>query len=97
MNISDINVYRRFGGPYREIDFAFVSCSCRACERAGEAKLCGREMCVLPTLGLRSEKNTPPRARFFGLVIPVLPLKCSFFGIPRCVFDVNSVGWCFFL
>ena len=23
----------------REIDFAFVSCSCRACERAGEAKL----------------------------------------------------------
>ena len=35
----------------REIDFDFVSCSCRACERAGEAKLCGRvrEQCF-PTL-----------------------------------------------
>ena len=28
--------------PNREIGFGFVSCSCRACERAGEAKLCGR-------------------------------------------------------
>ena len=25
--------------PSREISFGFVSCSCRACERAGEAKL----------------------------------------------------------
>ncbi len=25
--------------PNREIGFGFVSCSCRACERAGEAKL----------------------------------------------------------
>ena len=30
------------GVPNREIGFGFVSCSCRACERAGEAKLCGR-------------------------------------------------------
>ena len=28
--------------PNREISFGFVSCSCRACVRAGEAKLCGR-------------------------------------------------------
>ena len=28
--------------PNQEIGFGFVSCSCRACERAGEAKLCGR-------------------------------------------------------
>ena len=26
----------------QEIGFGFVSCSCRACEREGEAKLCGR-------------------------------------------------------
>ena len=37
--------YRRVGGiigsadPNREIGFGFVSYSCRACERAGEAKL----------------------------------------------------------
>jgi hypothetical protein len=37
--------YRRLGGiigsadPNREIGFGFVSCSCRACVRAGEAKL----------------------------------------------------------
>ena len=33
--------------PNREICFGFVSCSRRACERAGEAKLCGcaREQC----------------------------------------------------
>ncbi len=34
--------------PSREIDFAFVSCSCRACERAGEAKLRGRVRGVPP-------------------------------------------------
>ena len=34
--------------PNREIDFDFVSCSCRACERAGEAKLRGRVRGVLP-------------------------------------------------
>ena len=34
--------------PNREIDFAFVSCSCRACERAGEAKLRGRVRGVPP-------------------------------------------------
>ena len=28
--------------PNREIGFGFVSCSCRACVRAGEAKLRGR-------------------------------------------------------
>ena len=28
--------------PNREIGFGFVSCSCRACVRAGEAKLCER-------------------------------------------------------
>ena len=40
----------------REIDFAFVSCSCRACERAGEAKLRGRVRGVPPqrwALGLQ--------------------------------------------
>ena len=38
-------IYRRLGGiigsadPNWEIGFGFVSCSCRACVRAGEAKL----------------------------------------------------------
>ena len=32
----------------REIDFAFVSCSCRASGRAGEAKLRGRVRGVTP-------------------------------------------------
>ena len=34
--------------PNREIGFGFVSCSCRACERAGEAKLRGRVRGVPP-------------------------------------------------
>ena len=41
--------------PNREIGFGFVSCSCRACERAGEAKLCGRVRGeCLSTLGVSS-------------------------------------------
>ena len=49
---------RRLGGiinavdPNREIGFGFVSCSCRACVRAGEAKLRGRARGdVLPNAG----------------------------------------------
>ena len=34
--------------PNREIGFGFVSCSCRACVRAGEAKLRGRVRGVPP-------------------------------------------------
>ena len=34
--------------PDQEIDFDFVSCSCRACERAGEAKLRERVRDVPP-------------------------------------------------
>ena len=34
-----IYMYRKLRGLNREICFCFVSCSCRACERAGEAKL----------------------------------------------------------
>ena len=45
------------GASYQEIAFAFVSCSCRACERAGEAKLYGCEACVLPTLRLPEPKK----------------------------------------
>ena len=50
-------MYRRLGGiidlsiPNREIGFGFVSCSCRACERAGEAKLRGRVGDVLLNAG----------------------------------------------
>ena len=39
---SEISTNRRLRGLNREIGFGFVSCSCRACERAGEAKLRGR-------------------------------------------------------
>ncbi len=35
-------IYRRLRGINREIGFGFVSCSCRACVRAGEEKLRGR-------------------------------------------------------
>ena len=42
----------------REIDFAFVSCSCRACERAGEAKLHERvEECSLNAGGSDGKKS----------------------------------------
>ena len=49
-----IYIYRRLGGKSppglsnRQIGFGFVSCSCRACERAGEAKLRGRVRGVPP-------------------------------------------------
>ena len=45
LNQNNAYLYRRLGGiigsadPNREIGFGFVSCSCRACVRAGEAKL----------------------------------------------------------
>ena len=41
-------IYRRLRGIIREICFGFVSCSCRACVRAGEAKLRGRVRRVSP-------------------------------------------------
>ena len=53
-------IYREIidaGDPNREIGFGFVSCSCRACERAGEAKLCGRvrEQCLSTLAGPQNE------------------------------------------
>ena len=40
--ISEIGGNEALAEPNREIGFGFVPCSCSACERAGEAKLCGR-------------------------------------------------------
>ena len=56
-----------------EIGFGFVSCSCRACERAGEAKLCGRvrEEC-LSTLGLRMERCPPTGDCVLGVFVAML-------------------------
>ena len=42
--------------PNREIGFGFVSCSCRACERAGEAKLRGRAGGMLLNAGEQNGK-----------------------------------------
>ena len=47
-----------------EIDLAFVSCSCRACERAGEAKLRGRDVCP-PNAGPKVRKKNAPPCTFF--------------------------------
>ena len=57
------------GDPNREI--GFVLCLCRACERAGEAKLCGRvrEQC-LSTLATGPQNEN----------------KCSGLGCSFCVF-----------
>ena len=59
--------------PNQEIGFGFVSCSCRACERAGEAKLCGRvrEQCF-PTLVPRMVRCSAAAAAAAPAVI------CSF-------------------
>ena len=40
--ISEVGGKEALADPNREVGFGFVSCSCRACVRAGEAKLCGR-------------------------------------------------------
>ena len=37
--ISEVGGKEALADPNREIGFGFVSCSCRACVRAGEAKL----------------------------------------------------------
>ena len=55
--------------PPIKIGFGFVSCPCRACERAAEAKLYGRvrKEC-LSTMGFRLVRCSPPgrlRARCF--------------------------------
>jgi len=60
--------------PNREIDFAFVSCSCRACERAGEAKLRGRVRGVPPhrwALGEQILSRLPATLRSFFVAIHV--------------------------
>ena len=45
----------------REIGFGFVSCSCRACERAGEAKLRERVRGdAFSSLGLATVTFPPP-------------------------------------
>ena len=44
--------------PNREIGFGFVLCSCRACERAGEAKLRGRVRGVPPQRWAALQKVT---------------------------------------
>ena len=45
---SEIGGKEALAEPNREIGFGFVSCSCRACERAGEAKLRGRVRAMSP-------------------------------------------------
>ena len=69
------------GDPNREI--GFVSCLCRACERAGEAKLCGRvrEQC-LSTLATGPQNEN----------------KCSGLGCSFCVFAVirYTYSWVFY-
>ena len=39
MCVSEVEGKEALADPNREIGFGFVSCSCRACVRAGEAKL----------------------------------------------------------
>ena len=57
----------------REIDFGFVSCSCRACVRAGEAKLRGRARAdVIPTLVALLARCAPPAAPAPALFWPRL-------------------------
>ncbi len=54
--VSTVKVILVLSESNREIGFGFVSCSCRACERAGEAKLRGRVSGVPPqrwALGLK--------------------------------------------
>ena len=51
--------------PNREISFGFVSCSCRACVRAGEAKLRERVGDVLLNAGGLNgniDSSSPPAA-----------------------------------
>ena len=55
---SEIGGKEASANPNREIGFGFVSCSCRACERAGEAKLRGRVGDVLLNAGGSNGKNS---------------------------------------
>ena len=52
--------------PNREIGFGFVSCSCRACVRAGEAKLRERVGDVILNAGGSNGNidSSPPAAGF---------------------------------
>ena len=90
------NLYRRLKGIHRrrnppnlEIGFGFVSCSCRECERAGEAKLCGfvRED-RLSTVGLRMVRGAPLWPCAFCLSVFVVVCRCFCFFhqvVARCV------------
>ena len=58
--------------PNREIDFAFVSCSCRACERAGEAKLRGRVRGVPPHRWASGKQIILLLFAGFGVIVAVV-------------------------
>ena len=66
-DISEVGGKEASAEPNREIGFGFVSCSCRACVRAGEAKLRGRV------------RGVPPHRWALGLqIVLLLPATCSY-------------------
>ena len=70
--------------PNREIGFGFVSCSCRACERAGEAKLreCVRHVSP-PNAGASAAKITDSGAGW---------VSASFVAITMGVNDFSQIS-----
>ena len=78
------------GDPNREIGFGFVSCSCRACERAGEAKLCGCVRELLLNAG-GSDGNKGYSGRGLGLLLFV----AIYMGFKRFSHGLLLFSWAF--
>ena len=77
--------------PNREIGFSLVSCSYRACERAGEAKL-------VSMLGFRIVRSSAPAVVVAMAFFAVICMVFNFFHTDRCylcvcVFDVMCMGF----
>ena len=88
-----IYIYRKLidaGGPNREIGFGFVSCSCRACERAGDAKLCGRVRGVLVDARLQNAELSSCSGRALALACLLLLQR---FLSKSLAFSVNRKGF----
>jgi len=78
--------------PNREIGFGFVSCSCRACERAGEAKLREHVRHVLPQRWCLGWQHFLRRAGF-ALGFALAPFTAIYIGFKQISLLWAHLAW----
>ena len=92
--LSEVGGKEASADAKREIGFGFVSCSCRACVRAGEAKLRGRvRQVIFSTLGFRLGSCPPPSPDFCPAILMLYAWALRFFS-PGAYYMGGLLGTC---